>query len=211
MPARSVHKLDAFRARLGKEPDHAVAGDAGVSRSLVSGYRKKHGIGAYTGYKFGVRERPTAVAGPVGRASAGRERSPSAAGASQASLASARSFRGRRSALDAFSQILGAVPDSEVARQAGVTSENVRTYRLRRGIPAAWPAAPKGRPGAGAPAESGSRAVFTVSIEVGGVGYTYAIAAQSISEGVALAQDLAGRRHPGAVVKGLSHVAELLA
>jgi len=206
MPARSVHKLDAFRARLGKEPDHAVAGDAGVSRSLVSGYRKKHGIGAYTGYKFGVRERPAAPAAPE-RRSRGRARS---ASAEVASLAPARSFRGRRSALDAFASLLGTVPDSEVARQAGVTSENVRTYRLRRGIPASWPVATKATSAAARPPSSPC-AVFTVAIEVGGVAYTYAIAAQSISEGVILAQDLAGRRHPGAVVKGLSHVAELLA
>lgn len=206
MPARSVHKLDAFRARLGKEPDHAVAGDAGVSRSLVSGYRKKHGIGAYTGYKFGVRERPPAPAVPTARPGKARTRSPAA---EVASLAPERSFRGRRSALDAFASMLGTVPDSEVARQAGVTSENVRTYRLRRGIPASWPAATKG-PAAATRPPSSPCAVFTVAIEVGGVAYTYAIAAQSISEGVVLAQDLAGRRHPGAVVKGLSHVAELL-
>ena len=207
MPARFTHKLDAFRSRLGKEPDHAIARDAGVSRSLVSGYRKKHGIAAYTGYKFGQGNRPPAThwAPTASRADRAHAR------AAVAAAGSAPAFRGRRSALDAFSNQLGSVPDSEIARQAGVTAENVRTYRVRRGIPAAWPAAGRSR-ATPSPADSAAapRVVFTVSIEAEGVAYTYALTALSISEGVVVAQDLARRRHPGAVVMGLKHVAELL-
>jgi hypothetical protein len=40
--------------------------------------------------------------------------------------------------LDAHVALLGKVPDAEVAKLAGVTAENVRTYRHRRGIPALW-------------------------------------------------------------------------
>ena len=205
MPARFTHKLDAFRSRLGKEPDHAIARDAGVSRSLVSGFRKKHGIAAYTGYKFGQGNRPppTHWAPAASRTDRAHARAVAAAGASPA-------FRGRRSALDAFTPQLGSVPDSEIARHAGVTAENVRTYRVRRGIPAAWPAAGRSRATPPGNSAAGPRVVFTVAIEAEGVAYTYAITALSISDGVVVAQDLARRRHPGAVVMGLKHVAELL-
>ena len=44
----------------------------------------------------------------------------------------------RKSKLDACVHLIGTVPDKEVAERAGVTAENVRTYRIRRGIPASW-------------------------------------------------------------------------
>lgn len=44
----------------------------------------------------------------------------------------------RPSRLDAFRALVGQVSDREVAERAGVTPENVRMYRLRRGIQAAW-------------------------------------------------------------------------
>jgi hypothetical protein len=42
-----------FADRLGREPDHVIARDAGVSRAFVVSYRKRRGIQAYEGYKFG--------------------------------------------------------------------------------------------------------------------------------------------------------------
>ncbi|MBN1334589.1 MAG: hypothetical protein JXB39_01360 [Deltaproteobacteria bacterium] len=44
----------------------------------------------------------------------------------------------RRSKMDPFLHLIGVKPDREVAEMAGVTSENVRAYRKRRGIPAQW-------------------------------------------------------------------------
>jgi hypothetical protein len=44
----------------------------------------------------------------------------------------------RRSKVDPFVDQLGKVPDTEIAKLAGVTPENVRAYRKRRGIPARW-------------------------------------------------------------------------
>jgi len=49
-----------------------------------------------------------------------------------------KSFSPRKSKLDQFRDIVGTLSDKDVAQRAGVTSENVRTYRLRRGIPAGW-------------------------------------------------------------------------
>lgn len=57
-------------------------------------------------------------------------------------------FRGRRSAIDPWQQYLGKLSDIEIANMAGVTPENVRTYRMRRGI-----AAP-GKAEAAAPAKA---------------------------------------------------------
>ena len=45
---------------------------------------------------------------------------------------------GRKSKLDGFLDKVGVLPDKAVAELAGVTSENVRAYRKRRGIPAGW-------------------------------------------------------------------------
>jgi hypothetical protein len=44
----------------------------------------------------------------------------------------------RRSKVGPFIDQLGEVPDTEIAKLAGVTPENVRAYRKRRGIPAKW-------------------------------------------------------------------------
>ena len=46
--------------------------------------------------------------------------------------------RRRRSKLDPFLEKIGIVPDRQLAELAGVTPENVRAFRKRRGIPARW-------------------------------------------------------------------------
>jgi hypothetical protein len=48
-----------FADRLGREPDHVIARDAGVSRAFVVSYRKRRGIQAYEGYKFGYDGTPS--------------------------------------------------------------------------------------------------------------------------------------------------------
>ncbi|MBI4438163.1 hypothetical protein HY631_04395 [Candidatus Uhrbacteria bacterium] len=154
MPSPSATKLAAFHDRLGKEPDHLVAREAGVSRSSIVNYRKQLGIPAYEGYKFGAgpgRQAPAAAepatraprrrivrpAAPasIASASASRTRAPAArAAASAAGTGRVRPFYGRRSKLDPYAAMLGKAPDDEIAKLAGVTPENVRTYRARRGI-----------------------------------------------------------------------------
>ena len=47
-------------------------------------------------------------------------------------------FSGRRSKIDPFAAEVGTVSDKEIAAKAGVSTENVRTWRKRRGIPASW-------------------------------------------------------------------------
>ncbi len=115
VPEKSV--LAAYRNRLGKVPDQKIADLAQVSRTLVVNYRKKLGIPAYQGHKG----TPPAVK-------------------AEAEPAASRSFRGRRSALDPYLGRLGHVSDAEIAKLAGVTAENVRTYRQRRQIAPAWQA-----------------------------------------------------------------------
>jgi hypothetical protein len=46
--------------------------------------------------------------------------------------------RPRPSKLDDHRASVGVLPDKQVAELAGVTSENVRSYRKRHGIPAGW-------------------------------------------------------------------------
>jgi hypothetical protein len=50
----------------------------------------------------------------------------------------AKSFSPRKSKLDEYRDIIGTLSDKDVATRADVTAENVRTYRLRRSIPASW-------------------------------------------------------------------------
>ena len=50
---------------------------------------------------------------------------------------------GRKSKLDDHLDKVGVLPDKEVAELVGVTPENVRAYRNRRGIPAGWRGAQK--------------------------------------------------------------------
>ncbi|MFH1466597.1 MAG: hypothetical protein ABIO70_19585 [Pseudomonadota bacterium] len=52
--------------------------------------------------------------------------------------APAQGPRSRRTKLGKYLEQLGVLPDAEIAAMAGVTAENVRTYRKRRGIPAGW-------------------------------------------------------------------------
>jgi hypothetical protein len=258
MPRKSIHRLDTYLPRLGKEPDHQIAADAGVSRSLIIGFRKKHGIPAYEGYKFGAGNPPPAARAAAERAATGAPKP--TAKANKASKAAktnsgrkpgrprkaaveqsqaafdppSGSFRGRRSALDAYVEMLGKVPDADIAKLAGVTPENVRTYRTRRGIGASWPESGARRPGRprkalaapaavaaplkpipsahAAPVASPAppQAIFSVTVEVAGVLRVYAVAAPTISAAVTVAHTLVGRKHPNGVVKAIAHIAEFL-
>jgi len=108
-------KLDPHVDKLGVLPDATVAELAGVTVSNVRAYRKRHGI----------------AAAPRGKALAAAPDAP-------APVVSTKRARPRRSKLDPYREKVGAVPDREVAELAGVSAENVRAFRKRRGIPAAW-------------------------------------------------------------------------
>lgn len=219
MPPRTPESVLApYVDRLGKEPDHIIAREAGVSRALIIGYRKRLGIPAYEGYKFGQSGNPVSTRKPAAAPSG--EKRPS-------------SFRGRRSALDPYADLLGKVPDGEIARMAGVTPENVRTYRSRRNIPAAWqkgdaapaeaaaaaPAAATKAAAPAAPAEDaaviaapagGLRTAYLVNVDKAGGQLGYAIVATDFADAARVAVELVGKRHPGAPIKAIQRIAELL-
>lgn len=187
MPARLPDSvLEPYTSMLGKIPDHKIAQQAGVSRAIVIAFRKRLGIPAYDGYKFGSPGNPA----PARPASAPNGES--------------RPFRGRRSALDPFAHLLGTVPDHEIARSAGVTPENVRTYRQRRGIHATWAHERTSTNGAA------EMAAWVVTVEVGSESHRYAILAPDIGTAAGTAIRKATGRHPGAVVKGLQRIADVL-
>jgi len=130
-------ELDSIRHRLGFEPDHKIAEELGTSTSIVGRYRRKHGVPAYDGYKFGVRPAQSSPPperdgepGGAGRGKRGPDRAP------------------RRSKLNPWRALIGVRADDEVAAQAGVTREAVRLYRRRHQIPdppVARPTASSGR------------------------------------------------------------------
>lgn len=65
-----------------------------------------------------------------------------------------KAFHGRKSKLDPYLHLLGKVSDADIAARAGVTTENVRAYRTRRGITPSKAAAAAPAPAAPAKAEA---------------------------------------------------------
>jgi predicted transcriptional regulator len=114
--------LVRFRHRLGKVADDVIATQAGVSRATVGAYRRKLGLRAYEGFRFG-RKRAFASAARVGHVTA-----------SPATPTASPSRRKRRSAIDAFADMLGKVTDAKIAALAGVTPAAVTMYRQKLGI-----------------------------------------------------------------------------
>ncbi|MCB9680898.1 MAG: hypothetical protein H6733_05440 [Alphaproteobacteria bacterium] len=99
----------------------------------------------------------------------------------------ARGARGpRRSRLDTFSDLLGAVPDRVVAERAGVSLNAVRNYRVKRGIPAL------GRPMS--PATSGAAGLgagtsaWQITWRLGGAVRTGVVLSGDLHEAVARAE-----------------------
>lgn len=113
-------RLDAVRDELGRVSDGEIARRLGIARKTVVEYRKRRGIEAFAP----PRRAPETVEAEA-------------------------PAPGRSSRLDQFRDIVGKLPDREVAERAGVSTENVRMYRQRRGIPAEWrpPAESPGRRG----------------------------------------------------------------
>lgn len=114
---------------MGKLPDHEIAEKCGSTPSIVGRYRRKHGIEAYEGYKFGMGQTPPSKLPKKRTSRAAPAAAPSDAGAE------AQKPPSGRSKLDPFRALIGKVPDAEVAAMAGVSFEAVRIYRRRHKIP----------------------------------------------------------------------------
>lgn len=121
-------KLDAYRYALGKQPDAVVAQQAKVTVQAVRLYRRKYGISL----EEGADQR---------RGRGQSEGSPSPTSTSVALLSALvkgpEEKMQRSSKLDAFTDQIGKVSDSEIAAQAGVSVSAVGAYRKRHGIASA--------------------------------------------------------------------------
>ncbi len=140
-------RLDPFLDKVGILPDEEVARLAGVSSSNVRQYRSRRRIPAPSTHRKARQvpmfERspelvPTPAPAPEPVPAPGTEPAPEP----KPLPAIPEGWRPmkivRVSRMDPFLHLIGVVPDAEVAELAGVTAENVRAYRKRRGIPARW-------------------------------------------------------------------------
>lgn len=197
---RAKSRILPFVPRLGKVPDDTIAAEAGVSRTAVVNFRQQLGIAAYEGHRTKQSAEgsfPPVVPRPPGRAPR------------------VRAFAGRRSRLDPFLHLLGVATDATVAHLAGLTVENVRSYRVRRGIPAAASkrrGTPSELTGAEAlPTSSPLRthqAAYSVVVERPEGRETYAVVAGDIAEAALLALRCVGAQ---GTVRAVTSVAPLLA
>jgi len=140
--------MDSVRHLMGTMPDHEIAALCNSTPSIVGRYRRRYGIPAYEGYKFGMGQTPPSKRGhdddeaetaTEQAAEAAPEQAPqpvAVAAPEQAPAAepSSDSKPKSRSKLDAYRDLIGTVTDAEVAAMAGVTAEAVRIYRRRHGM-----------------------------------------------------------------------------
>ena len=261
--------LEPYREELGKVADQQIADRAGVSRAAVVNFRKRLGIEAYEGYKFVAgggratnpdepvkrgRGRPRKEASAESAAPKPERRKPGrkpraaaqvAAPAAAPKSAAAEStpeaggFRGRKSALEPYVHLLGKMSDKEISTLANVSTENVRAYRMRRGIasarasrkedaevaspvvaPAAveavavvTPAAPVrtvSAPAARSVTAQGMTAYAVAWSADGGTSGTYVVLAADMRAAAGAAEAGLAQRHPGATLQSLARVAEVL-
>lgn len=219
MPANSFvprkSALDMFGEIIGTLSDKEVAAKAGVSTENVRTYRLRRGIPALwrgeSVESLQARQKRRAAKKATSRAVRPRRR---------------KMRRRRSSRLDPYLELLGDVSDRELAQKAGVTPENVRAYRVRRGIPARWrgdgaaAAAPEGQApravtAARLPApvprpRSDASYAYRVVAEVAGEAREYVVFSANMAEAAALAGEKLLRVHPGAVMRELSLVGEAL-
>jgi hypothetical protein len=147
-------KLDAFRALFLEEPDAEIARRAGVHPETVRTYRIRHDIAPFRAANRGPvaaprpREPEAAVDAPA-RRGPGRPRKvepepheaalPAEKKAPLKQVAAEKVTPplrkgGPSSPIDGYFDLLGQVPDSEIAVMAGVTRAAVYQYRRHRGI-----------------------------------------------------------------------------
>ena len=234
--------MPKMRSRKSKlAPYASLLGDLSDREIAERAYRRRRGIPARwrgeseTELKDGADGRAQrSKAGQVARTSAAA----SGAGATGRPKKKVRKLRGRTSKLAVFEDLLGEVPDRELAEKAGVTVQNVRAYRVRRGI-ASWrdkgrraqiptPAlrrgankptaqtSPKHVDGAGSPPRgrlaSGSAELlaFRVLVERNRETESFVVVAPSLSEAARLAEDRLAQRWPGGLVVELGRLGRVL-
>jgi hypothetical protein len=116
---RGDARFDGILDKLGRIPDHEAGSLIGVSAAVVLAYRRKHKIPAYKGYLF-----------QPGHPS---HRTPAETSRLKAPAAVAKSAR--HSANDALiaphAQLLGTVADGVLAKQLGIPTNAVSSYRKR--------------------------------------------------------------------------------
>ena len=138
--AATAAKLGPYEHQLGTVADAVIAEEAGVSVQTVARYRKQKGI--KPSRKRGtIAVAQSAEAAPVEAAPV--EAAPVEAAAVEAAPAPKR--RGKRSKIEKFHDLVGQVPDAEVAELAGLGLQSVRNYRKKNNI-AAPPKASKAAP-----------------------------------------------------------------
>lgn len=125
-------RLEGARALLGRLPDGEIAERLGIARKTVVEFRKRHQIEAFVAARARPGEGRGAKDAPGGGGAAGRDV------AGREALGREGTGQRRASKLDGFLHLVGRLPDREVAERAGMTTENVRMYRQRRGIAAGW-------------------------------------------------------------------------
>jgi hypothetical protein len=197
-------KLDAFAKIIGVEPDATVAAKADVTSETVRTYRVRRGI-------------PARWRGEIARPLQTDE---------ETGVPVKRPFRGRRSKLDPYRDLLGSVPDGDVAVRAGVTTENVRAYRRRRGITAVW------RDGSGRPsidsvvspsngsmpstrpsrraARSAATWAYRVTAGVAAEEHEFVVLGSSLSDAAVQAERRLSQRNPRARLLSVAVLAEAL-
>ncbi len=185
-------RLDPYLNEIGTVPDKEIALRAGTTPENVRTFRIRRGI-------------PAAWRGETAEDLAGRLQSKAA----HRKPKGGRKVGSRPSKLDPFREHLGVLPDKQVAEMAGVSAENVRSYRLRRGIPARWRGEREVlRPLAGAePAPpitidpGADRQAFRVIAEVEGTPREYVTFGADMAEAVQGARARLTRLHPEAVLR----------
>lgn len=199
-------KLDPFSEIVGVESDAVVAGKAKVSSETVRSFRVRRGIPAL----WRGEPSPAANAGPVKTPSKRTKKS------------GKRAFAGRRSQVHPYLNLLGTVPDSEIASMAGVTMQNVRAYRIRRGIEADWRSRTKTKSVAEVAAplrevrdaadvpQQATRWAYRVNVEVGDENREFIVVGDSLSDAAIQAEGRLAERIPRARVLGIATLAEAL-
>jgi hypothetical protein len=219
-------KLDDHLDIVGKLSDREVAAIAGVTTENVRMYRVRRNIAAaWKGEGGGATPAPPAPKATKAKAAA-------------TSPDKRRGRKGKKirrpSRLDPWKELIGQVPDRDVAQKAGTTAENVRMYRVRRGIAAAWksgeagavPAASASAPRRGRPPGSGrgarggrAKAAEAISRRWGwkvvaesgaGDAREWLVLAGTVEEAAKLAAERLRGQQPGATLRSIARVGEAL-
>ena len=207
-------KLEPFSGQLGKRPDGEIAELAGVRSETVRSYRIRHGIPALWKKSLGAAVTTGLEnSSDGGSEAANAEMKPRGSG----KPARKRAFRGRRSRIDPYRALLGQLSDKEIAQKAGVTTENVRAYRNRRGI-AAWVDGGGGRVAATGPVVRSQRPAsvatqrwaYRVRVQTDSSSREYVVVGSSMGEAARIAEDRLGKIFPGSVLVELAVVGEAL-